>query len=553
LTNLAFKTTIPKVDDSLRPSLSYRSLHSRSIDLKHEMKRRSGRVLALERLEQRAVPAALPIHAVLPTASVEGATLLPDGSIEIFGSKAHYLGCETGVDPQGAILIGGNAPRYGPAQWTIDRNGALADQRDLDIPTCDGGNKGFGFYSPSGEWAAGVLPPTVPGEAGTPVIWQRGTTTYIPIGLPDDHGGNVMIQGISDTGRVIYWLAADDRSAYYAWDRETGFLPLESSYTRQNDSRPDAARFALRAISADGRTIVGTSGGGSVTMQATVWRDGVPTSLAATTDAGALSVSDDGRAIGGFVTSDNRQQAAVWFDGNLTVLTDAQGKPPWYANAVTNIATGVGGDPNNWVATGNWWWLAGSDGIAQPLYGDYLENRYGISLGLGNGYSTRVMADDEAVYLVINEKPSHMCAGFNCYTSGKDATHLFVLPHGYQRLPPSVAYDLSGDDHVTALDALIVINAINQNSSKPLIERPQLRSNWPGIDVNGDGELSAIDALRILNYLNDQPSPTESSANPLPAEGEGGTAVDESVEVLALAADEYFEELAIRRRRGTAS
>jgi hypothetical protein len=38
------------------------------------------------------------------------------------------------------------------------------------------------------------------------------------------------------------------------------------------------------------------------------------------------------------------------------------------------------------------------------------------------------------------------------------------------------------------------------------------------------------------------------------AEGEGGTAAaDEGLEVLALAADEYFEELAVRRRRGTTS
>ncbi len=54
--------------------------------------------------------------------------------------------------------------------------------------------------------------------------------------------------------------------------------------------------------------------------------------------------------------------------------------------------------------------------------------------------------------------------------------------------------DLSGDARVTALDALIVINALNrtQNTESSII----------AYDINGDGRLTPADALAIINQLN---------------------------------------------------
>ena len=55
-------------------------------------------------------------------------------------------------------------------------------------------------------------------------------------------------------------------------------------------------------------------------------------------------------------------------------------------------------------------------------------------------------------------------------------------------------YDTSRDGFISAIDVLLVINALNRNETDP----DQIRTR----DVNGDGRLSAIDALIIINYLN---------------------------------------------------
>ncbi len=64
--------------------------------------------------------------------------------------------------------------------------------------------------------------------------------------------------------------------------------------------------------------------------------------------------------------------------------------------------------------------------------------------------------------------------------------------------------DVNGDGSVTALDALIVINALNSQGPTALGTPPTTAHNY--LDVTGTGVLSPIDALDIINELNAQAS-----------------------------------------------
>ena len=70
---------------------------------------------------------------------------------------------------------------------------------------------------------------------------------------------------------------------------------------------------------------------------------------------------------------------------------------------------------------------------------------------------------------------------------------------------PNNNYDVNNDGSVTALDALIVINAINEGITEA--EATALSSSGESlgdrfIDVNGDSSVTAIDALQVINELN---------------------------------------------------
>ena len=64
--------------------------------------------------------------------------------------------------------------------------------------------------------------------------------------------------------------------------------------------------------------------------------------------------------------------------------------------------------------------------------------------------------------------------------------------------PSAPTFDPSGDGALTAMDALLVINALNQQSAGTAPTDAELAS----LDVNGDGRLTAVDALLVLNELN---------------------------------------------------
>jgi hypothetical protein len=80
--------------------------------------------------------------------------------------------------------------------------------------------------------------------------------------------------------------------------------------------------------------------------------------------------------------------------------------------------------------------------------------------------------------------------------------------------------DVNGDEAITPLDALLIINELNSPQyidpqSGRIISSPPANSPFP--DVNDDGFLAPIDAILIINFLNREGAP----AIPAPASGTG--------------------------------
>lgn len=69
------------------------------------------------------------------------------------------------------------------------------------------------------------------------------------------------------------------------------------------------------------------------------------------------------------------------------------------------------------------------------------------------------------------------------------------------RFNPTSAEDVNGDNVVTAVDALQIINDLNVNGSRPFAWDDV---NGAMVDVTNDGIVTALDALRVINRLNAQ-------------------------------------------------
>ena len=67
--------------------------------------------------------------------------------------------------------------------------------------------------------------------------------------------------------------------------------------------------------------------------------------------------------------------------------------------------------------------------------------------------------------------------------------------------------DVDQNQIITPLDALLVINDLNQHGARILADSPQAPAH--PVDVNGDGAIAAIDVLLIVNWLNRQAQPRE--------------------------------------------
>ena len=63
------------------------------------------------------------------------------------------------------------------------------------------------------------------------------------------------------------------------------------------------------------------------------------------------------------------------------------------------------------------------------------------------------------------------------------------------------AWDVDGDDHVSPIDALQIVNDLNSRGSRQL-SNPNTADVPPYLDVNNDGFVSPLDVLIVVNYIN---------------------------------------------------
>lgn len=69
------------------------------------------------------------------------------------------------------------------------------------------------------------------------------------------------------------------------------------------------------------------------------------------------------------------------------------------------------------------------------------------------------------------------------------------------------AMDVNGDEFISPLDALLIINNLNTSGARALGAMPSpLPSTFNFLDPSGDGYVSPLDALLIINQLNSRPS-----------------------------------------------
>ena len=73
-----------------------------------------------------------------------------------------------------------------------------------------------------------------------------------------------------------------------------------------------------------------------------------------------------------------------------------------------------------------------------------------------------------------------------------------IQPNPWQN--QSNRFDVNDDGHVSPIDALVLINYLNQHGAGVL---PAVRpTNQPFLDVNGDGQVTPMDVLQLINHIN---------------------------------------------------
>ncbi|MCC9655655.1 dockerin type I domain-containing protein [Rhodopirellula halodulae] len=137
----------------------------------------------------------------------------------------------------------------------------------------------------------------------------------------------------------------------------------------------------------------------------------------------------------------------------------------------------------------------------------------GSTLRLANGVSVSLL-DQEEIQLEITAESE---------SSGVDpVTETFVIQVIENDTPyhnDIEPHDVNGDEEVTALDALTIINYLNTYGPGPV----GFGDPGYGYDVNGDGFVTALDALLVINHLNtiDTPAGTVNNGEEEPGQGEG--------------------------------
>lgn len=84
---------------------------------------------------------------------------------------------------------------------------------------------------------------------------------------------------------------------------------------------------------------------------------------------------------------------------------------------------------------------------------------------------------------------------------------------------PDHRFDVDGDSHVSPIDALLLLNALDNQSTLAAVDSESVDAIFA--DVDGDGRLAAGDFEQIVSYLN-------GDIEPLPIQPEGEPTTDDS-------------------------
>lgn len=504
-----------------------------------------------ESLEARAVPAGLPFQVSLDVEArriTADAGFLPDGSVRIVGSAS------SGAD--------GTA-------WDFDAAGKRLNERALPELPEPGRKTSAAAISPNGRWIAGPQYDFDNQDPYAPALglWDGNDVASLVridiAALPYMSGqavdvannGDVLISGANYSG--------------YRWSAAGGFVALEAvEISGVEEWWPAETRVS--AISADGSVIVGASSRGLVTVP-TIWTSAGPQALAANGRNGmAVSVSDDGRIVGGYLTVDNEQVAVVWVDGVLRTVDGEDGQA--IEGSVGSVIGGLGSTGEGWIAFVHGkpespygpgeTWIAFSGGGIQPL-DEWLLEHYAILLTPGLEMVVTIPPSNQLLAATVVDGDLRMIfvgqmtlgfAGWSPMTA-PTAPQLVVAPlNAAGEAIAEHPLDVNGNGSISASDALIVINVLNEGHSGPLSEYPDIVAEWPRIDVNQDGAITASDALTIINFLT-RATPVFSplvlaDRNVTRDEGEGEPPSMSATDLtFASAADELFAGLGGQRRK----
>ena len=168
----------------------------------------------------------------------------------------------------------------------------------------------------------------------------------------------------------------------------------------------------------------------------------------------------------------------------------------------------LGGSGNDEIQAG-----AGDDTIIGGAGEDQLSAGAGADMVLG-GPDDDVLSGDDGADLLVGG------AGRNLLAGGNDNDRLFAdlddtlvggagsnqylarggVVGGESPTGPE-EYDTNLDNTISAIDVLLVINALNRGENDPT-------SSSPALDTNRDGVISPLDALLLVNFINFRASPS---------------------------------------------
>lgn len=151
--------------------------------------------------------------------------------------------------------------------------------------------------------------------------------------------------------------------------------------------------------------------------------------------------------------------------------------------------------------------------LLDVLANDSSEPDVGESLSITSVSDTQglVQVSDDGKSLLLNRSslpPGTQTLSYSVSDgNGGSSSAMVTITDGEATNPwqnPTNAMDVSNDGAVTPIDALFVINRINQDSRSTLSDEDQYSADDHRIyfDTSGDQAITPIDALLLINYLN---------------------------------------------------